>query len=707
MSWGVTGGGITVLAAVVLIFLYLVWTVAPVFVPSSVEFETQIGTKARTALLYDVSESNDVVLRIAGDGIAEFYDYATGQPLAAFDVGVDLRAAQPVYPRLDLYALLDVRGRLHLVRADYEVTIRSGKRAVTPRLVTAFGEQPLSLGASDMFDVRLESGDLKIARGREDQVEIVHFTGVEDGLALPAPKRYSLGAYPRLRHIFIGPRNEWVYLIDGEQFLQVRDATTDTAPPFFRTPLVAPERELTAVTPLLGRQSLMVADDRGVLTQWTVLRDALGFRMQPIRYFELSATAHSVVAERRRKGVVSINRDGAMQLIYPAADAVSATFMTDIRTPVPMMISPRADLFLAGLGSDRIGVYRLYNPHPEISIATLWSRVWYEGYGKPVFSWQSSSADNDFEPKFSLTPLLFGTIKAAFYALLFALPLAIMGAIYTAYFMHPRMRAWIKPGIEVMAALPTVILGFIGGLWLAPLVEENLSSVLMSLLTVPATLVLLAFAWTWVPEHQRARADGWHAIFVVPVIIVAVVLSFQVGPWFESSLFGGDSRTWLREVAGLDYAQRNALVVGMMMGLAVIPTIFSIAEDAIHGVPGHLVSGSLALGATPWQTLTRVVLLTAAPGIFSAVMVGFGRAVGETMIVLMATGNTPLMEINIFEGMRTFAANIAVELPESEVGSSHFRILFLTALVLFIMTFFFNTFAEVVRQRLRSHYGNL
>jgi phosphate transport system permease protein len=164
---------------------------------------------------------------------------------------------------------------------------------------------------------------------------------------------------------------------------------------------------------------------------------------------------------------------------------------------------------------------------------------------------------------------------------------------------------------------------------------------------------------------------------------------------------------WFRDVLGLNYDQRNALVVGIVMGLAVIPTIFSIAEDAVYAVPTHLVRGSLALGATPWQTLVKVVLLTASPGIFSAVMIGMGRAVGETMIVLMATGNTPLMDLNIFEGMRTFAANIAVELPEAEVNSSHYRILFLAALVLFMFTFALNTLAEVVRQRLRARYGSL
>jgi len=141
------------------------------------------------------------------------------------------------------------------------------------------------------------------------------------------------------------------------------------------------------------------------------------------------------------------------------------------------------------------------------------------------------------------------------------------------------------------------------------------------------------------------------------------------------------------------------------MGLAIVPTIFSISEDAVQGVPARLVNASLALGATRWQTLLRVVLLAASPGIFSGMIIGFGRAVGETMIVLMATGNTPIMDWNVFEGMRTLAANIAVELPESEVGSSHYRLLFLTALVLFGITFVFNTVAELIRHQLRERYG--
>lgn len=164
---------------------------------------------------------------------------------------------------------------------------------------------------------------------------------------------------------------------------------------------------------------------------------------------------------------------------------------------------------------------------------------------------------------------------------------------------------------------------------------------------------------------------------------------------------------WLSNTLGIKYEQRNSLVVGIAMGFAVTPIIFSIAEDAIFSVPKALTSGSLALGATPWQTLVGVVLLTASPGIFSAVMIGLGRAVGETMIVLMATGNTAVMDFSMFSGFRTLSANIGVEMPEAGVGETHYRLLFLAALVLFAFTFVVNTAAEIVRQRLREKYQTI
>jgi phosphate transport system permease protein len=153
--------------------------------------------------------------------------------------------------------------------------------------------------------------------------------------------------------------------------------------------------------------------------------------------------------------------------------------------------------------------------------------------------------------------------------------------------------------------------------------------------------------------------------------------------------------------------QRNALIVAIGMSFAIIPLIFTIADDALSSVPDHLRSASLGAGATPWQTAVRVIVPAAASGLFSAVMIGLGRAVGETMIVLMAAGNTPLMGWNLFNGFQTLSAAIATELPEAARGSAHYRVLFLAALTLFAMTFVVNTAAELVRQRFRRRSHEL
>jgi len=147
--------------------------------------------------------------------------------------------------------------------------------------------------------------------------------------------------------------------------------------------------------------------------------------------------------------------------------------------------------------------------------------------------------------------------------------------------------------------------------------------------------------------------------------------------------------------------------VGFAMGFAVIPLIYTLAEDALNSVPEHLRAASLACGATPWQTALWVVLPTAISGVFSAVMIGMGRAVGETMIVVMAAGNTPIIDWNIFNGLRALSATIAVELPEAVKDGTLYRVLFLAGLVLFAVTFVINTLAEVVRQRFRKRAKQL
>ncbi|HHN75331.1 MAG TPA: ABC transporter permease subunit, partial [Acidobacteria bacterium] len=251
-------------------------------------------------------------------------------------------------------------------------------------------------------------------------------------------------------------------------------------------------------------------------------------------------------------------------------------------------------------------------------------------------------------------------------------------------------------------------LGFLAGLWLAPRIERSFTGLLLALLLIPLAVAAAGLAFDRLPRALRARLrPGTEVLLYGVVILLAAGTATALAGPTERLFFGGSFTQWLVDTSGIPFDQRNAIIVGLAMGFAVIPIIFSVSEDAFSNVPRNLISGSLALGANRWQTVTRIVLPTASPGIFSAIMIGFGRAVGETMIVLMATGNTPIMEWNPFNGFRTLSANIAVEIPEAPFGGTLYRTLFLSALLLFLLTFAVNTLAEVVRSRLRRRYANL
>ncbi len=299
--------------------------------------------------------------------------------------------------------------------------------------------------------------------------------------------------------------------------------------------------------------------------------------------------------------------------------------------------------------------------------------------------------------------MVVGTLKAAGLAMLFATPLALAAAIYTAWFMTPGLRRWVKPAIEMMGALPGVVIGLIAGLWLAPKIADRLSGVLLLPLILASVLLLCSWTRQKLPPvwQKRWRTEGREVLLLLPILLLSAWFSLGAIPLLEHSLW----EQGLAERFSTDYQQRNLLVAGVAMGFALVPLIFTLAEDAIFSVPASLGQGSLALGATPWQTLMRVVLPAASSGIFAALMIGFGRAIGETMIVLMATGNTPVTDGGLFAGLRSLAANVAVEMPEAAAGSAHYRVLFLSALVLLVFTLVVNTFAELLRQRLRRRYG--
>ncbi len=618
--------------------------------------------------------------------------------------------------------------------------------------------------------------------------------------------------------------------------------------------------EISAVGFMIGKTMLLIGDSVGGITGWfrvryddverdpdlavtmrsveldaegrnrggpssvriTELRTPDALALVPVKHFPAPgerAPVRSLSPSQRKRMFAAGYADGFIRLFNATVERQLVEERLDARVPVDLVRMNPRDNGLVGLGGGRVALWHLEAPHSEATWRGFFRPIWYEGYSEPQHVWQSTGGTDDFESKFGLMPLVFGTLKATLYSMLFAVPLALLGAIFTSEFLHPRARARIKPTIEMMASLPSVVLGFLAGLVVAQFVESRVPAVLLSLVTVPLTLLLGAYGWQLLPRAVQMRLASYRFLVMLLSVPLAIWVAGQLGPRFERTFFAvevldeevarqlvaerdasriehgadgvvlRDFRTWLgahrqdpdepvfrssalggwlilvtplcllasallsvrqlnpwmlsrfgnRErlrfatldlaraagvtaggfllalgVAALlslvgdprggvldQYVQRNALIVGFIMGFAVVPIIYTIADDALSAVPEHLRSASLGAGATRWQTAVRIIVPTAMSGLFSAVMIGFGRAVGETMIVLMAAGNTPIMEWNLFSGFRTLSANIAVEMMEAVEGSTNYRTLFLAAVMLFVLTFVINTAAETVRMRYR------
>lgn len=660
------------------------------------------------------------------------------------------------------------------------------------------------------------------------------------------------------------------------------------------------DERITAASMLLGTRTLMLGTESGAVlglftaTDYTAgtpdnLALVLAHRIAPPSTDAGAVTEFTISARDRSFAYTTAGGHIAAANMTSHKVFIDQT-MPGNRPAMRPVLAPKLDAMAALDETGRLALWTWDSTrnYPEVNLRSLFLPVWYEGESSPSFSYQSSSGEDSAEPKLSITPLVFGTLKATIVAMLFAAPMGILASIYTSEFLHSRTKAVIKPVIETMASLPSVVLGFVAALIVAPVVADVLPAALLGFFSIPVAVLLAAYVWQLAPVRLAARMnDVTHLFTVLGVILLAGGATFFIGPALERALFkpqGPDlvvqawlvsraesnldpaqrrfdphpnweslvdsvppderpawigqrpamapnlTRTlrindglyfigsgevvrptandqspavtslvdqgyigtpdirlwldgpvggpwpgwfllsvpfgvivtsllrsrlvdpllrglnWLRfgktaafaelgkliatilvgiglaasvatllTTLGIDprdsivgtFSVRNSLVVGIIMGFAVIPIIYTISEDAMASVPDSLRSASLGAGATRWQTATRVVLPVAASGIFSACMIGLGRAVGETMIVLMATGNTPTMDLNIFGGFRTLAANIAVELPEAPKDGTLYRVLFLCAFVLLILTFIVNTLAEIVRQRFRKRTAAL
>lgn len=718
----VSTGGLAILLVLMLIFVYLLWVVAPIFKPVEVEEVQQWAFPEPPAYHLGIDESHRLAYRISNQGDLAMFS-VENEVLHLQDVPLVFTQKPHIIGRshgLEKYWIYGFdEGQVGLFQTQFKLTYEGEQSQVKFNVNYPFGDTffqvaPVGTRFSHVAFERISDRAVIVATSTEGRTYLKFFSGEANFLTgevqwqeevpiqsdLIPPQADQVLVTPDLKKLLVRKANRlFVFDISNPNTIELHDGFELTR---------KHDSPIRSITFLSSTSSLLVLHADNRITQWFEILNQNKRRLKQIRAFDVKhGQVTDLMSESHRKVFYTGSSAGYLDIFY----TTNASHLWSQRSgqgPIEALtISPRHNVLLIQQ-DQQLKRFSVNNEYPEISWSALWSKIWYEGYKEPEFIWQSTSGSDDFEPKFSLMPLAFGTLKAAFYALLFSVPLAIAGAIYTAYFMAPRLRKVVKPAVEIMEALPTVILGFLAGLWLAPIVEEKLITIFLMIVLLPFFAFFLSWLWQSLPEFiQHKVPDHYIIIVLIPCLVLFCTAILSLNPWIESTFLEGDTRTFITQHLGIDYDQRNALVVGIAMGFAVIPTIFSIAEDALFSVPKHLTQGSLALGATPWQTLSRIVLLTASPGIFSAVMMGLGRAVGETMIVLMATGNTPVMDLSIFQGMRTLSANIAVEMPESEIGSSHYRILFLAAFVLFAFTFCVNTIAEHVRQKLRDKYSSM
>lgn len=838
-NWIITVGGLGVILAVFGIMVFLAKVVTPLFTGSHVigQQEVKLENAASGVLSELVDEYRTIVISIQGNGEAAVHHLPTGKlintlkldipgrKITAFSrtligddiaVGFDDGSLRLGRIRIDSAVLrpADVaKGLIQLgnaAAADATAVYTPIENGQVRRIsVSLTLEEPQRVAPEG---VALTAIDFRLGGAAERPTR--SFVSVDAGgtlrLSRLETKRSLLGGsqgkasvssieLPRLpagndvASILMTSLADQVYVVGRSGTMYRYDTRNPLKPALVEERRVTPEGvPVTTLGFLVGEQSIVVGGADGSVNVYFKLprpeaNTSDGFAL--VKAHELEPHSASVVAfaaSPRSKSFVTADSNGNVWVRHSTSEQTLLKLKAAGGVKA-VALAPREDGVVAIAADERLWNWQISMPHPETTLASIFGKVRYEGYPDPAFTWQSSSGTDSFEPKFSLVPLIFGTIKAAFYSLLFAVPIALCAAIYTSEFVGPRVRNVVKPVMEMMASLPSVVLGFIAALILAPIVESWIAAIVLAFVVMPLSVFLGAYLWQFMPQRIALRVGGAGKMIAIAAVLAAAIYgSVRLAPLFEALLFDGNFRAWAngnigssrpflmllawplcfaivlaldargmvpflpggrasarRDSAliglirwflalaaalglawllatvllalGIDargsvigtYVQRNTFVVGFAMGFAVIPIMYTIAEDALAAVPEHLRGASLACGATPWQTAVLIIVPTALSGIFAAMMVGLGRAVGETMIVVMAAGNTPIIDWNIFSGLRALSANIAVELPEAVKDGTLYRMLFLAALTLFVMTFVLNTLAEIVRQKFRKRAAQL
>jgi phosphate transport system permease protein len=695
----ITTGGALILIAVGFLMLFLALECLPLLRSGALTAGPG-GASRQTALAAAEDEYREAVTVLGRDGVLRrLGKVVSGAEIVLDGVVPPLRQAR-FSADGRLLALIDANGTLHLWSYRVRTAWRGEERVLEPVARPVF-DTALPPGTA-LAAVAGDSGSAAVLLGAPIGGLLLHSAdGGVTTLVLEAAAPAMAGA------LAADVNQAWLAGAREVSLYDLSDMSPGRAVAPAATALL--DAEPTAAAMVLGDVTLLIGDTAGTVSGFQAVSGVLPGtrRIERSAEFPGRGPVTGLAPSQRDKSFAVLRAAGA-EVAYLTSRKVIAKVPDLPAGAAAVGLAPRRDGLFIVTADGGVHRWALDVRHPEATLGTLFLPVRYEGFTEPELVWQSTGMTSAFEAKLSLMPLIIGTFKGALYALLFSAPVAVLGALYVSQFAPPRLRAVAKPVVELMAALPSVVVGFIAALFLAPLLQRYLVGILSAMVVVPAVIVVIGLLWSAAPLPWRRRLTAGREVSLVGLIGVAataLVLANQQG--IERVLFQGDLASWLATYAGVTYDQRNAVVVGFALGFAVIPIVFTLAEDAFTNVPPSLVSASLALGATPWQAARTVVLPASSPGLFAAIMIGLGRAVGETMIVLMATGNTPILSLSPFNGMRTMSACIAVELPEAPYGATLYRVLILTALLLFAITFVINTLAVMVATRLRKRFGRL
>lgn len=708
----ITAGGLALVLVVAGIMIFIVSQTIPLWLPAesdqtmTLDTPSILATPAHDLLAIGEEEQKEILYAVSRDGRLHFVTTAENRRIKTWPLTTPETLTSVVrIPFSHQFMLTTSAGRVLQTEIRFNTLFEGRQRTVVPEVlpyVALFSD--VTTASATCVAAARHGGDLVYAWASGRLVN-VFFAGQDTF-------RTQFTADGPILSLLINANSETILAGLDHGRVERWRWNPGSDPEWTETVDMGSGSRVTAMTYLIGETMVVSGTEGGHIGAWMLTPSSVTSDARTLTSIRTFSEGHrpitTIVPSWRNKSFLTGDADGFLRVYH----STSEQLLLEIRASTAAIrlagFSPKSDGLVGMDQHGRLLAYTVNNPHPEVSSKTLWDKVWYESYDKPSYTWQSTGGTDDFEPKFSLVPLIFGTIKGTLYAMFFAVPLAIMGALYTSQFAHPRIRAVIKPTVEIMAALPSVVIGFLAGLWLAPLIKDTLPGFFLSIFLVPILLIGMIALLERMPRRFIQRFKfGYEFLLMIPALLLALFIGVSAGSWLEDLVMAGDAQHWLYTTLNVTYDQRNCIVVGIALAFASMPVIFTITEDSLSSVPAHLTSASLALGASRWQTAVRVVLPAASAGIFSAVMIGFGRAIGETMIVLMATGNTPIMDWSMFNGMRTLSANIAVEIPEAPHGGSLYRVLFLSGLILFLLTFVINTVAETVRQRLRKKYASL